>query len=172
MRRTRRRKCLHCQELFRADPRSGYRQRYCSQPQCRKASHAQAQRRWLCKPANRDYFRGPAHVQRVRVWRLAHPGYARKRLAATPLQDPSLTQVIDHSQENASFGTRALHDLLSRQAPVLVGLIATLTGEPLQDAIVATARKWVSLGEDILQGVHDGKTCVGARPGTHGAASV
>ena len=62
----RRRKCLNCSALFRPDPRNLRHQRYCSRPECRQASKAASQRRWLAKPANRDYFRGPENVARVR----------------------------------------------------------------------------------------------------------
>ena len=41
------------------------------------------------KPENRNYFRGPVHVERVRVWRAAHPGYWRSHQHCNPvaLQD-------------------------------------------------------------------------------------
>jgi hypothetical protein len=77
MKKKRRRKCLHCRQLFRPDPRNRRHQRYCSEGECQRASKAASQRRWLAKPANREYFRGPAHVERVRAWRAAHPGYWR-----------------------------------------------------------------------------------------------
>ncbi len=56
------RKCKHCQTFFAPDPRSARRQRYCSKPECRQASKAASQHRWLHKPGNRDYFTGPTHV--------------------------------------------------------------------------------------------------------------
>jgi hypothetical protein len=68
-------KCANCHQLFRADARNAWHQRYCEEPACRSASKAASQRRWLDKPENRDYFRGPEHVARVRAWREAHPGY-------------------------------------------------------------------------------------------------
>lgn len=76
----RRRKCLHCGQLFRPDPRNVRHQRYCSAQVCRRASKAASLRCWLAKAANRDYFRGPEHVARVRAWRAAHPGHARRAL--------------------------------------------------------------------------------------------
>ena len=72
-------KCLHCNELFHADCRNRTRQRYCAAAACRKASKAESQRRWLLKPENQDYFRGPQHVERVRLWRSKNPGYWRRR---------------------------------------------------------------------------------------------
>ena len=72
------RKCKHCQTFFDPDPRSAGRQRHCAKSACRQASKAASQRRWLQKPANRDYFTGPTQVERVRQWRKAHPGYWRR----------------------------------------------------------------------------------------------
>ncbi len=59
------RKCNNCHMFFLPDPRNAGRQRYCSEPECRKASKAASQRKWLAKPENRDYFRGAPNVQRV-----------------------------------------------------------------------------------------------------------
>ena len=90
MRRPRtKRKCKHCQTLFAPDPRSAKRQRYCAQPACRQASKAASQHHWLQKPGNRDYFTGPTHLERVRQWRRAHPGYWRRHTTrpADALQD-------------------------------------------------------------------------------------
>ena len=90
MRRTRRRKCLCCGKLFRADARNRSRQKYCPKEACREASKAASQRRWLEKPENQNYFSGPLHVGRVRAWRAMHPLYWRRRGAgrAAALQDP------------------------------------------------------------------------------------
>jgi hypothetical protein len=64
----RRRKCKCCHKLFHPDPRNRYHQRYCAAPRCRAASKAASQARWLAAPENRDYFRGPVNVARVRAW--------------------------------------------------------------------------------------------------------
>jgi hypothetical protein len=65
------------------------RQKYCPKRACRAAGKAARQRCWLGKPENRDYFRGPEHVERVRMWRTAHPGYWRshRRGRGVALQD-------------------------------------------------------------------------------------
>ena len=67
MTKRRRPKCLNCGQLFRPDPRNLRHQRYCSASVCRKASKAASQARGLAKPQNRNYFRGPEHVARVRA---------------------------------------------------------------------------------------------------------
>ena len=123
------RKCKHCRTFFNPDPRSVRRQRYCAQPACRQASKAASQRRWLRKPDNRDYFSGPAHVERVRQWRQAHPGYWRRQRSRPP---------------------EALQDSFFMQPTMFVGLIAHLTGLTLQEDIATTARRLQQLGRDIL----------------------
>jgi len=70
-----RRKCKCCHELFRPDPRNHRHQIHCSAAACRAASKAASQARWLAKPENQNYFRGPVHVARVQTWRSRHPGY-------------------------------------------------------------------------------------------------
>ena len=96
-----RRKCKCCLKLFRPDPRNRRHQRYCSAPACRAASKAASQARWLAKPENQSYFRGPVNVARVQAWRSRHPGYWRKgRRAGTALQDVSMAQPIGSADRN------------------------------------------------------------------------
>jgi len=85
-----RRKCKCCLKLFGPDPRNRRHQRYCSAPACRAASKAASQARWLAKPENQSYFRGPVNVARVQTWRARHHGYWRKgRCVGPALQDVS-----------------------------------------------------------------------------------
>ncbi len=125
---TRKRKCKKCYELFLPNSHNLKKQRYCGKPDCRKASKAAAQARWLAKRENRNYFRSPENVQRVQEWRAKHPGYWRK----------------------ATQSDNALQDLLITQRAVLAGLIAHLTGSTLQDDIDATTLHMQQLGSDIL----------------------
>jgi len=144
-------KCLCCGELFEADVRNRGRQKYCSKQDCRRTGKAARQRRWREKPDNRDYFRGPEHVERVRVWRAAHPGYWRshRRQPAVALQDALAPQVIESAKD---FATRTLQDALTLQGPVLIGLIAHLSDSALQEDIASTTRRLLQLGQDILCG--------------------
>ena len=150
MTKRRRRKCLNCRRLFRPDPRNVRHQRYCTEPACRKASKMASQARWLSKPQNRNYFQGSEHVERVRAWRAANPGYARRRRRA--LQEDSLTQVVDQPGKMGSLTTAALQEDSDGQALVLTGLIASLTGAALQEDIARSARRFQQLALDILQG--------------------
>lgn len=151
MRRTRRRKCLHCQALFQADSRNRSRQKYCSKPLCRQAGKAARQRRWLAKPENQNYFRDSQNAARVRAWQHAHPGYWRNstRAKSRTLQDSCPTQVIEPIEDSTAL---TLQDALARQGPVLLGLIAHLIDSTLQDDIAATSQRLLQLGQDILGG--------------------
>ncbi len=101
------RKCLCCQEKFHPDARNHRHQQYCSKDDCRKASKAARQARWLAKPENRDYFRDSANCERVRLWRLAHPGYSRRKPASRPLvlQDVLNPQPIANDRPKTSCAT-------------------------------------------------------------------
>jgi hypothetical protein len=126
----RRRKCKSCHKLFRPDPRNRYHQRYCAAPSCRAASKAASQARWLAAPENRDYFRGPVNVARVRAWRSRNPGYS--------------------TNKKANFASPTLQEFLSAQPAVLIGLIAHITGTPHQEDIARTTDRLLRLGQDIL----------------------
>jgi len=123
--------------LFRPDPRNLRHQHYCSASDCRRASKAASQRRWLAKPENRTYFQGTANVQRVQAWRLAHPGYWRRSGTQhdIALQDDSLAQSVETKKQSPTLTTIALQDLCCSQPTVLIGLIANLTGTALQEVM-------------------------------------
>ena len=145
-------KCRHCKELFRPDPCNAGRQKYCSKPECHKASKAESQRRWLAKPENRNYFRGPDNVRRVQQWREAHPGYSRRKKpdGEKALQDLSNEKQQQNKNLTEHLPRSALQDLLNGQPLVLLGLIANLTGSTLQDDVALTTQQLRRLGDDIL----------------------
>jgi hypothetical protein len=132
-RRLTQRKCKPCQTCFAPDPRSAGRQRYCSAPACRHASKAASQRRWLLKPANREYVRGPTHVERVRQWRQAHPGSWRRKApkaahAPDTLQEDLTPPETQRPQLANELPPQTFQDAFFMQPTLLVGLIAHLTG--------------------------------------------
>ena len=146
-----RRKCKCCHKLFRPDPRNRHHQRYCAAPCCRAASKAASQARWLAAPENRDYFRGPVNVARVRAWRARNPGYWRKRRRTrVALQELSLEQAVDSTNKKTNFVSPPLQEILSAQPAVLIGLIAHITGTPHQEDIARTTDRLLRLGQDIL----------------------
>jgi len=70
---------LHCAQLYKPDPRNRWHQKYCSAAACQEVSHIASQRHWRRSKKGRDYFQGPANLDRVRKWRKIHPGYWKKR---------------------------------------------------------------------------------------------
>jgi hypothetical protein len=148
--------CLCCGDKFTLDVRNRGRQKYCSKQSCRAAGKAARQRRWLAKPQNRNYFREADNAARVREWQRKNPGYWRNtaRNRRRTLQDALPVQVHESHEETSSL---ALQDALRLQGPVLIGLIAHLSGSTLQDDIAGTARGLLQLGQDILaRKVRDG----------------
>ena len=162
MPRVKRKRCRNCNRLFIPDHRNRDRQNYCRLPECRDASKAASQQKWLDKPENQDYFKGPENVKRVQRWRKDNPGYSKRKskIDPEPLQDPLNRQHADKTNNNCEFTDCALQDLLNPQPSVLIGIIAQLTGYALQDDIAMAARRMKLLGNDILnpqlQGVRHG----------------
>ena len=151
-------KCLHCHTFFKPNPRSKGRQKFCSIPECRKASKAASQKKWLQKPQNKNYFRGSENIQRVQQWRSKNPGYWKTLQQSLdnrlPLQEPLITQDTDIQGKTGVLNANALQDVLMAQPTVLIGLIAHLTGSTLQDDIVQSGLKLRELGEDLLHNTH------------------
>lgn len=151
MQKSRKPKCAHCKQLFRPDPRNVKTQKYCSQPECRKASKAASQKKWLEKPENQDYFQGSDNITRVQQWRKDHPGYWRKRQGhPEPLQDSLSPNLVEKQEVGKQLPNHALQELLMAQPLVFLGLLAQLGGSPLQDNIVSLGRRLQQLGQDIL----------------------
>jgi len=167
------RKCLGCGKFFDLDHRNRERQRFCSAPQCRRASKATSQAAWLAQPQNCGYFRDPVHVARVQLWRAAHPGYGSGKPGGSPaLQDSLITQGTENTEECSNRGEIAaapsptpLQDLLNAPTPVLAGLIAHLFAFTLQDDIAAATRRLVELGHDIINRNRDENTQASAASG-------
>jgi len=151
----RKKKCRHCGCLYRPDCRNHKKQRYCSKPDCRKASKTESQRKWLQK--NPDWFRGFENVLRTQLWRKEHPGYSKRRQNKSTLQESSdalQDLLIEKGKEKQGLKqhleTSALQDLLLAQPTVLIGLIAHLTGCALQEEIASNITSMLKLGKDIL----------------------
>jgi hypothetical protein len=162
-------KCLHCREFFIPCPNSRHTQRYCTKPECRKASKAAAQTKWLNKPENRSYFRGPENIERVQRWRECHPGYWRKKRSARPdaLQDLAPTEVsqnqlitlneigiladdFNRCEPLKAPRAGALQDLACVQVPLLAGVVSLLIGDALQDRFATFTRELVDRGKRVL----------------------
>jgi len=148
-----RRKCRCCSEFFFPDYRNQERQRYCGKPACQHASKLASQRRWLSKPANRHYFRGPDNAEHVRQWRQAHPGYwKRKRPVSGSTQGvpPQHVNPVQASCNVPRSPLSTLQDSCLAQDPGFIGLLAMITGRTLQEDIAPIARRVVEQGQNIL----------------------
>jgi hypothetical protein len=145
------RECLHCKELFEPYLRSRWRQKFCTKTECRAASKAESQRRWLSKPENCDHFRGSANVERVRQWRKANPGYSKRaRKPSEPLQDLVLAQARDPEPVTSTTSPPPLQDLVAMQDPLLVGFIAHSIDSALQDHVEQAVLNLLAKGRTIL----------------------
>ena len=146
-----RRSCCHCKDFFLPDPRNRHHQRYCGQPACRRESKAASQHKWENRPENRDYYCGPEKAAKVRAWRAAHPGYwKRRRKQTSALPEVLITQVAAEQGEASQDICIALPDIWQAQTPLLVGLIAQLTGVALPEDIAVVANRFVARGQALL----------------------
>ena len=149
--------CIHCHIYFIPDHRNGKRQKFCHLTECRQASKAASQKRWLAK--NPDYFKGACHVQRVQEWRRAHIGRHKGTVKKRVLQDsyppessPKQVDTIEVTPvEKGSLSV--LQDSWIAQQAVLIGLIAQVTGLVLQDDIASVTCRLAQLGQDVLNGL-------------------
>jgi len=131
--------------------RNWWHQKYCAKPECRKASKAQSQRRWLSKPENQDHFRGSANVERVRQWRAKTPGYWKRRPKTSgTLQELVPAQVAQNKEVVQTTSPPPLQDFVAAQPPLLLGLIAHLVDSPLQEVVEQTALRLLQKGQSIL----------------------
>jgi hypothetical protein len=117
----------------------------------------------LGRPENRDYFRGPENVQRVQAWRAAHPGYGRgRRRKRAALQEMMNVQVPPAQEPAVQDDAVALQETWRAQPPLLVGLIAHLTGTALQEEMAPVMRRLITRGQALLEPklkkYHDRKT--------------
>ena len=173
-----RKRCRNCKRLFEPDHRNRDRQKYCNIPECRKASKASSQKKWLRNPENKNYFKGPENTQRVKEWRKRNPGYWKRSSSSkeNALQDPLNGQVTEINENSSDFAGIALQDLLTVQPAVLIGLISKFIGSSLQDDIARTILLMQESGQDILfyqpqaeGGDHDIKNSHFTRAGPQGS---
>jgi len=163
MGRLKRKRCRNCRRLFVPDHRNRNRQKYCDNPECRKASKAASQKKWLSKPENSSYFKGDENTQRVQEWRKNNPDYNKmhRRIRDISLQDPLNKKHLENTTDTYQFTNKALQDSLTTQPSVLIGLIAHLTGSVLQDNIAEFILRMQQSGQDILNlnngGINDTK---------------
>ena len=149
--RQRKRKCRNCRELYKPDPRAKKMQKYCSAPDCKRASQAASWSKWFYRPENRDYYTGPEQVERTQEWRRRNPQYWQK----VSKEDDALpkeiaTQPVANQCDTPSLTCDALPNEILAQPALIVGLIANLTGSALPKDIAESSRQFLHLGLDIL----------------------
>jgi hypothetical protein len=136
------RPCAHCGRRFLVNPRAGRRQRFCSEPECRRASHLQADKKWRRSRKGREYFKGWVNADHVRTWREEHPEYWRRRLRLDGLTgDEPLASALREL---------ALQDSIDTPLSLVIGLIADRLNLALQDTIAFELRRLMLLGHGIL----------------------
>lgn len=167
--RHRKRKCRNCGELYKPDPRAKKKQKYCSAPECQKASQAASWNRWRKRPENEDYYKGEAQVNRTREWRRRNPGYWKRwSIKKNALPNEITAQTPDIKEDSTCLASDALPKEILLQPALIAGLISTLTGSALPKDIAESSRHFIILGHDILGigsginpkgGYDDDKTC-------------
>lgn len=122
--------CFHCKQPFEPNWRNRHRQRFCQNPDCRKASKLRSHQAWLKK--NPEYFSQIKHAQRVRTWRDLK--YAK--------------QLMQRG------GFEELLQEFVRSNPLVVGLVAQLFGCKSQDALAKALRLLINRGNEFLSTQH------------------
>ncbi len=160
----RRRRCKHCQNLYKPDPRNIERQKFCNKPKCKIASKKHSQQKWLRQPKNRDHFSGPENVIRVEQWREKNPGYWRRKksqksvsLFKGALQDALSAKTVTGKGFSSDLIQNALQDSLSTKTLVIIGFDTQLNKIALQDIIDITDQGAVKLVPDVLKKLMDQK---------------
>jgi len=145
------RKCRHCSEFFPPDPRNRYHQRYCSKPECRRESNRASQRQWASQPENRDYNRSAEKAAKVRAWQALHPGYwKRRRAPKSVLPELCFAQAMEGQADRGKAVRGVLPELLTAQPPVVIGLIAQMTGSVLPEDIAAMTGRLIARGRALM----------------------
>lgn len=84
---------------------------------------------------NPDYFKGRENVIRVQEWRARNPGYWRRKkggLSPGTLQEDLIPQEAINQLDTGKLKLFALQEDWFSQPLLLLGLIASLTGNALQ----------------------------------------
>ena len=135
------RRCQHCQQPFFPDKYNHYRQRYCTQEECRRVSARDQCRRWREKNRDDPDFR-QQEVKRVRHWRQRHPGYATCQARNDHDPPPPISPPIEHlvpSVPPTADVLAALWDRVQRHDDILAGFAwQTVGAQPEQVAAFLT----------------------------------
>ena len=148
------RKCIVCKRYFLPDYRNKHHQKACSSSECQRTRHAISHRKWLSKPANRDYWKGSSQTNRVQQMRSNKPHYwtrTKRSKPLVPLQDTCFLEAGNQVKDRALKDRNALQDLLMEQHAVTVGIKSLTSGSTLQDDIGQQRREIIQRGLDVLR---------------------
>jgi len=154
----RRRRCKHCHDLYKPNPRNLKRQKFCDKPECKIASKRYCQQKWLEKPKNKDHFSGQVNVIRVQQWRQENPGYWKRKkvknansLIKDALQETLSANNLTDKGFSSDLIQTALQDSLSAKTLVIIGFDTQLNKTALQDIIDITDQRAVKLVPNVLK---------------------
>ncbi|MBX3738971.1 MAG: hypothetical protein KF715_19920 [Candidatus Didemnitutus sp.] len=142
------RSCLHCGAKFDVNPRIGRKHRFCSASECRAAAKRRSQGRWLSKPENAGYFKGPSNALRSRLWRAANPRRRRRK-------DGSRLRLFGGGLQR-TLRSAGAQEMNERQLALFLGLVSILARSGEQESIAAKIREIMLAGEAVLR-------CAGGR---------
>lgn len=143
---TRKRKCRHCGDLFKPDPRSKGRQRYCGKKECRKASHRASSRKYYRKK-RKDAAWMAAQSARVRKWRKENPGKAKRKNLGKSFSKRGVLRDLARGG-NGTEG-KVLRDDLDYYTTCIKGLVAHLT-DAVPDNIVMLMNSYYDRGKALM----------------------
>jgi len=161
---TRRRRCKNCDDLFKPDSRNLKRQKFCRKSECKNASKRHSQQKWLMKFKNKDYFSGPENVIRVQQWRQQNPGYWKREKSkkVTSLIKGALQETLSANTPvgkgfSSALMQNTLQDSSSVKTLVFIGFDTQLNKTALQDIIDFKDQGTVKLVPDVLKKLIDQK---------------
>lgn len=134
---------MHCGTKFEVNPRIGHKHRHCAARECRAAAKRSSQKRWLSKPENVGYFRGPANALRARLWRAANP---RRRSRTQRAAERLLSRELQ-----ASLKACGVQDMNDRQLALLLGVFSVLARSRAQESIAGRIRELMLAGYAVLR---------------------
>ncbi len=129
--------CRNCSCLFTPNPKTAGKQKYCSAPECKRASKKASQQKWYAK--NKGYFKG--RYPYLKIWLEKNPGY----LKMYRQKKRDLRKAISENSE--SYNTR--YDIQDELSPVKT------IHQKREDDIQEKLNQIISMAHHILYDIQD-----------------